>query len=258
MIALDGVAIRRSGRLLLDDVTLRLEPGALTVLLGPNGAGKSTLLGVMAGDLKPDSGAATLEGRPLADLGPAALARRRAVMMQAAALPFDFTVGEMVELGRLAHAGDTEARHDGEATADLRARLGLAPLWSRRYSTLSGGERQKVQFARALAQLWSPAGWAGKLLLLDEPTAALDLAQQQALMSQAADFARDGGTVMAITHDPNLALRHADHALLLRAGRLAATGPAAEVLTAESLGRCFGIGIAEARTASGRAALLVG
>lgn len=232
----DAVAVDVDGRRLLDDVSLQLRPGELHVLLGANGAGKSTLLHLLAGDHAPSRGQVTLDGRPVTDIPRRLLARRRAVLPQADHLDFAFTAREVVALGRYA-MGD----EDGPVIdAALRAADAL-PLADRPYPTLSGGERSRVRLARALAQLWpgDGAGTGGRYLLLDEPTAALDLPHQQACMRIIADMARRGVGVLAILHDPNLAMAHADRVSLLRDGRLLASGRPQTVLDAATLSRVY-------------------
>ena len=162
---------------LVEDVSLTLDAGKLTVILGANGAGKSTVLGALAGDLGPASGQALLDGAPLGAMPPRALAMRRAVVLQHAPMNFTLTVHEIVALSRSPFGNSSPAADDVEERA-LRE-LALMPLAGRDYSTLSGGERQRVQIARALAQLQHNAasGLPG-YLLMDEPTAHLDLKHQ--------------------------------------------------------------------------------
>lgn len=226
--------IRREGRQLLDGVDLHLEPGELHVVLGANGAGKSTLLHALAGDLRPAAGTVTLDGQPLHLMPVRALARRRAVLPQIDALDFAFTVREVVALGRYAAADDTDA-----IVAAALAATDTTALAERIYPTLSGGERSRVRLARALAQLWDVDDGAGRYLLLDEPTAALDLAHQQACMRIVTRFAAGGAAVLAVLHDPNLAMRYADRVSLLREGRLLASGPPREVLDAARLSAVY-------------------
>lgn len=164
-------------RTLIDDVSLTLSQGELVALIGPNGAGKSTLLRLLTGYLKPASGRCTLAGTPLADWPPDTLARYRAVMRQNTQPGFDWPVDAVVGMGRAPWTRSPEA----SVVEEVMAITGSLPLAGRRYSTLSGGEQQRIQLARALAQLWcdgAPRGW----LFLDEPTSALDLYHQQHLL----------------------------------------------------------------------------
>ncbi len=236
-----GVAI--GGRALLADVSVRLAAGSLTAVLGPNGAGKTTLLRVLAGDRRPDAGEALLDGRPIGASTMLGLARRRAVLSQQHAVAFGPTVAEVVQLGRLPHRGTPMARDAPAALDAVAEEFGLRAMWHRRYATLSGGEQQRTQLARAAAQLWRRGGdREGQALFLDEPGTALDLAQQSRALNFASRMAARGAAVMAILHDPNQAMR-ADQVVLLHAGRLIAAGPPGEVLTPACLGRCFGVEI---------------
>lgn len=257
-LAATGASLVADGRRLLNDVNLRLEPGTLHVLLGPNGAGKSTLLGLLAGDRAPHTGRVTLDDRALPDWSPAELARRRAVMMQRDELRFPFSVDEVVALGRL--PWQRRERSPAEQ-AVIRAALddaGAGPLSGRRYLALSGGERARVQLARALAQIHADAGDpAARYLLLDEPTASLDFAFQHQVLTRLRQLADRGVGVLAILQDPNLALRHADQVSLLAQGHLIASGNPATVLEPERLSGLYGLPIVAAVRPDGGCALLV-
>lgn len=239
-----------AGRRLVERVSLRVAPGQVHVLLGPNGAGKSTLLRLLAGELAPQSGSLELNGRPLASWTPGERARQRAVLPQLHGLAFGFTAAQVVALGRLPcpqHAAAAEAALIREALA----LAGVGALHDRLYITLSGGERARVQLARVLAQVLEPldgplAGCA-RFLLLDEPTASLDLAHQHDCLRAVRALAGRGLGVLLILHDPNLAMRYADAVTLLREGRALASGPPAQVLTAELLERLYRVPVALVR-----------
>ena len=258
MIAAAGLTVRaRGGRTLLDRVSLDMHPGVFTAVLGPNGAGKTTLLRALSGGLPPDAGDVTLDGTPLAAMARNALARRRAVLGQHQGLEFALTVADVVALGRLPFAGEPDARFDRVAIQAASDAFGLGGLWRRAYPTLSGGERQRAQLARVAAQLWRPPGGAGgtRALFLDEPTAALDLAQQGAAIAFAHRMAADGVAVLAILHDLNQAM-FADRVVLLRAGRIVADGPTAAIMQPATLQACFGVSVERLGRADGRDAFL--
>ena len=179
----------------IEDIGLTLEPGTLTIILGANGAGKSTVLGTLAGDLRPAAGEASLDGISLNAMPPRALAMRRAVVLQHAPMNFALTVDEIVALSRSPFGNSGPAADDVEERA-LRE-LALMPLAGRDYATLSGGERQRVQIARALAQLQHNAasGLPG-YLLMDEPTAHLDLKHQIIALEAARHFIDAGGAAL--------------------------------------------------------------
>jgi iron complex transport system ATP-binding protein len=243
------------GRGLLEGLSLELRPGQFHAVLGRNGAGKSTLLRLLAGELRPQSGEIQLNGRSLAAWTPRQRARQRAVLPQSESLRFGFTVEQVVGLGRFPcpqHRPEVER----QIVLDALGMAGVAALAPRRYPSLSGGERARVQFARVLAQVWEPlppeepdSGGLPRYLLLDEPTASLDLAHQHGCLTQARRFAAGGAGVLAVLHDPNLALRYADAVSVLENGRLIGQGPTAQVLTRELLERTYGVGIELLHTA---------
>lgn len=236
----------------VDGVSLSLSAGELLVIVGPNGAGKTSLTRLLTGEIAPTAGIIRLEGEALGAIPPWRLAARRAVMPQASRLAFPFTVGEVVRIG-LDGVGRALSRmeREGIISAALSA-ADIAHLVGRSYQTLSGGEQQRVQFARTLAQLQA-GGRDGsrQLLFLDEPVASLDLAHQIALMEQAAGLARTGIAVVAVLHDLNLAATFADRILVMSAGRAHALGRPADVLTRRLVAEVFGVDLArdEARIA---------
>ena len=225
---------------LIEDVTLAIRPGVLTAILGANGAGKSTALGVLAGDMRPARGEALLDGRPVGAFTPGALAERRAVVLQHAPMNFSLRVHEVVALSRTSRPNGANV----QAAIDERSLrcLGLMPLANRDYATLSGGERQRVQIARALAQLWHHAepGRAG-YLLMDEPTAYLDLKHQIVALEAAHAYAEAGGATLCILHDIGLAREFAGHVVLMRGGRIQAQGKPETLLTASIIADIYGI-----------------
>ncbi|MEZ5935176.1 MAG: heme ABC transporter ATP-binding protein [Alphaproteobacteria bacterium] len=237
-----NIRVEIGGARLLDDVSLALRPGCVTCLLGPNGAGKSTLLRVLSGALQPSRGEVRFGGRPLGDWPARDLARRRAVLSQSTSLGFAFTVAEVTALGRSPHRRSSSAAIDRRIIEAAMAAADVGHLARRHYPTLSGGEQQRGQLARVLAQLMDGSDrFDGKLLLLDEPTSSLDLAHQQQVLAIAAAVARAGGSVLAILHDLNLAAAVADEIGLMRAGRLIALGTPTDVLTADTIKAVFAI-----------------
>ena len=241
MLVADQVSLRAEGRTLLDDVSLALRPGEVHVLLGANGAGKSSLLKLLAGELAPHDGEVRLNGRRMQDWSPRERARRRAVLPQGDRLRFGFTVTEVVGLGRVSALTGTPEQ-ESILIADALQAVDAITLADRRYPSLSGGERQRVQLARVLVQLASPGDRTlhDRYLLLDEPTAALDLAHQHGCLALLRQKAQQGAGVLAVLHDLNLALRIADQVSLLHQGRVLAQGPPEETLQAELLQQAFG------------------
>ncbi|MEE4278956.1 MAG: heme ABC transporter ATP-binding protein [Halieaceae bacterium] len=237
-----AISVLRGGRRILSDVSLELAAGELLVVVGPNGAGKSTLLAALAGDGEVDEGEVTLDDRALDRFELDELAERRAVVGTPPRLAFDYTVRDVVAMGWL-HGDRYGLQSFGEALGAVLEANELEELARRTYMTLSSGERQRAEYARACLQLWRPEGEAGqpsRWLLLDEPTANLDVAHGVAMLESFAARARAGDGVLAVLHDLDLAARFADRVALLAGGELIALGAPAEVLTAERLTRVYG------------------
>lgn len=232
----EAASLVRQGRALVRDVSLSLMPGTVTVIVGPNGAGKSSLLKLLAGEVKPSSGRVTLDGADIRTLSPAALARRRAVLPQSSEVAFPFRVEEVVAIGLLGDQPSARARVER-----VLEQVDLPGFAARTYDSLSGGERQRVQLARALAQLEVMAPDQPGYLLLDEPTASLDLAHQLLVLRHARRHAEQGGAVLAILHDLNLAAMAADRLVVLVQGTIVAEGPPAEIMTDAIIGASFGV-----------------
>ncbi len=230
-------AKRRGGPRVVHGITLDISRGSLTGLLGPNGCGKTTLLKLLSGVLEPDSGEITLDGHRLRELTRRDVARRIAVVPQETHPAFDYTVMEMVLMGRHPHLGafQLEGPADLAIARDALAATGTEHLADRPYMTLSGGEKQRVVIAGALAQ--SP-----DVLLLDEPTASLDLGYQLEVQRLLARLNRERSVTMVLAmHDLNLAAALCDSLVLLRDGVMLAHGPAREVLTAAAVARLYDV-----------------
>lgn len=228
---LSGGSVRR----VLTGVNLAIGAGQVVGIVGPNGAGKSTLLRLATGRLAPSGGSVALDGKPIADYGRFELARSLAVVAQSPAAPAGFRVRDVVAMGRAPHLGlfGAAGRGDEAAVSEALAATGTVEFQDRRVETLSGGELQRVVFARALAQ-------QPRYLLLDEPTNHLDLRYQIELLAYARAQARNGLAVMLVLHDLNLAARSCDRLVVLAGGLKVAEGPPAQVLTAESIGAVYG------------------
>jgi iron complex transport system ATP-binding protein len=221
----------------LHDVSIDVERGTIVGLLGPNGSGKTTLLRLCAGMLRPDAGRVLLEGQPVATMARRELARRIAVVPQETHTAFDFTVIDMVLMGRYPHLGpfELEGAGDLEVARDALAATGTAALEARSFATLSGGEKQRVVIASALAQ-------AADMLLLDEPTAALDLGYQLDIAALLRRLNAERGTTLVVsTHDLNLAAALCQRVVLLKNGRVLAQGPTADTLTAANIRETYDV-----------------
>ena len=238
-----AVTVRLGRNVVLADVSLTLQPGQVAALIGPNGAGKSTLLRVLCGDLAPEAGSVSIGGRRIGTFGIQHLAETRAVMAQTPAVMFDFTVAEVVRMGWVQ---DALYRHEvaERAFAEVAAACKIEDLLERTYRTLSGGEQRRVQFARALLQIWRDNGDPEpRYLMLDEPTANLDLAHELAVLRMAREVADAGVGVLAVLHDLNLAARFADELTLLHNGRVVSSGSPCRVLDADTLAAVYGTSI---------------
>jgi iron complex transport system ATP-binding protein len=234
----NSLTYRPGPKSLLQNVSLTVRAGEVLAIIGANGAGKSTLLKLLSGDLKPSAGEVLLDNKPLTQWSPAALARRRAVLAQQHTLALAFQVRELVLLGRYPHFGGQPTAHDHAVVAAALDLVGLRHLAEREYPTLSGGEQQRAQLARVLAQVWEAEGG---VLLLDEPLTGLDLRHQHQTLAVARQLTRRGFGVVAVLHDLNLAAQYADQVLLLHQGRPVASGTPAEVLTPDYIQLGFGL-----------------
>jgi iron complex transport system ATP-binding protein len=244
VIALDGVTVRYGPATALAGVTEQVRGGEWLGLIGPNGAGKTTLLRVIAGLVRHD-GQVSIGGQPASGMSRRTLARLIAYVPQLPELPPEMTVGDYVLLGRTPHIGylrmETDA--DRRICAGLLDRLALSPMAGRRLATLSGGELQRTVLARALAQ-------QAPVLLLDEPTSALDLGRRVDALELVDKLRRERSlTVLSAVHDLTLAGQFADRLLLLDRGRVAVSGPPADVLREDVLASRFGPGIQVVTTA---------
>lgn len=223
------------GRAALREASLSIARGECVAITGPNAAGKSTLLRALCGALPDATGEIRLDGTELSSLSSIERARRVALVPQASRWDLDFTVRELVAMGRAPHTGTwgLETARDREIIAEAMTDADVAPLAERRFAELSGGERQRVLLARALAQ-------STPLLLLDEPTAHLDPGHQQLVLDRLLAHAARGGASVTVLHDLALASR-LHRVVVLEAGRIVADGPAAMVLTPDRLAATWGI-----------------
>ena len=230
----EHVTYRVGERTILNNVSLELTGGELVAIVGRNGAGKSTLLHLMTGLLPANEGAITLDGEPLRHLNRKDIARRIALLPQQARMTFGFPVHDIVRMGRHPHRGRFRAAspHDEALVDEVMQVTGTAPLAQRLITEVSGGERQLIMLAQALAQ-------EPQFLLLDEPTANLDIAHQCHVMRLLQQLAAAGIGVVAVIHDLSLAVRCFPRLIVLDDGAIVADGPAAEILTAEMITRVF-------------------
>jgi len=235
-VQVDGVCWSVDGQPILNDVSLEIEPGSLVGLIGPNGSGKSTLLRCVYRLYRPDSGAITLDGEDLQRLGSRESARRTAVVLQEYPTDFQFTVKEIVSMGRNPHKGmfDMDNDQDYRVVRDALGQVGMTHFANRNFNTLSGGEKQRVIIARTLAQ-------QAQFLVLDEPTNHLDIRYQLETMELVKGL---GITTLAALHDLNIAAGYCDAIYVIDGGRIVASGPPQQVLQPDLIEEVFGVGSA--------------
>lgn len=229
------------GNALLEDINLQLAPGQVLGILGPNGAGKTSLLNLLCGATALTAGEMLLGNRPIADWSIRQRACAQAVLPQQSSLNFPYTVEEVVLLGRTPHA--TGSSVDREVLAAALEATDTCALRDRLYTRLSGGERQRVQLARVFAQVWRAQDAPLRLLLLDEPTTALDLSHQQLIMESARRQASQGSAVVMVLHDFNLAARYTDLCLVLDQGRQQALGSPKDIFTQDMFREVFKVDV---------------
>ncbi|MEY3615687.1 MAG: hypothetical protein RLZZ518_688 [Actinomycetota bacterium] len=240
-----NLVVTRTNTTLLNDVSLEVTTGELVAVLGPNGAGKSTLLGALSGDFPLAGGLVAINENNIATMTPKTLARLRAVLPQQIAISFPFTVREIVAMGR----GPWLDGNDDERIESAMQRLEVTALQKRTYQTLSVGEQARVSMARVLAQ-------DTPLLLLDEPTAVLDIGQQERFLAIARTLVDEGRGVVAVLHDLNVAMRFATRVVVLHEGRCVASGDPQSVLTPALLSNVYHQNIQVTTTTEGRSVIL--
>jgi len=233
VISLSGVSLARSGVNHLQDITVGFPAASHTVILGENGSGKSTLLDVISGDIDIDQGTVSVFGKDLQSYTLPELAKYRAYLKQHQGLGFDLTVFDVVKLGAI----NAEVNRDVLVEEVLQA-LGLEDLRDQLYPNLSGGEKQRVQIARVLAQCWQAKN---QICLLDEPMSSLDIKYQQQLSGLLKQLTNRGLTLISVMHDLEVAHNEADNLLLLKAGEIIDFGPVGQVFTDENIQETFEI-----------------
>ncbi len=240
MAEVEGVSYRVGDVLILDDVSVSFAPNRFNVILGPNGAGKSTLLKIATGLLAPSTGEVRYGDRLVSAYAAPALARKRAVLSQRVELAFPLSVEEVVLMGRYPHYGRSPSARDREIVSRSLELVGMSGRRRQQYPTLSGGEQQKVQLARVLAQIWNyDEPREPKYLFLDEPTTSLDVHYQLHLLDVARGLLDHQCTVIAILHDITMALQYGDVFFIMENGRIAHEARDAAEIPVELVERVF-------------------
>ncbi len=242
MLTAENISVRIGRTTVVDAINTAVVPGKVLALLGPNGAGKSTLLRTLSGEIEPATGQVRMDGQIVKSSTRHRQAKQRGVMPQHSTLNFPFSAIEVALMGRIPHIGrGVETPHDIAIASASLQRTDVSHLRDRSYPTLSGGEGQRVHFARVLTQIWEESSAGNRYLLLDEPTSSLDLAHQHRTLSTARELAASGVGVAMVVHDLNLAAEYADTILLMKNGRERATGTPEEVLTPDNIREVYNI-----------------
>lgn len=239
MLQLQTVNYHIKQKKILADVSFSANQGELIAVVGANGAGKSTLLKLISQELLPSRGVICWKSKPFAKATLKQMALERAILTQNIHMSQDFPVNEVVLMGRYPHFKHQPSKYDWDVVHQVSEQTGIKAFAQRNYASLSGGEKQRVQLARALAQLHQNEDAKAKLLLLDEPLNNLDIRYQHRCLELTQSFAQKGNVVLLVIHDLNLAALYADKILLLNEGRVEAYGTPVEVLTEESLQKCY-------------------
>lgn len=237
MLQISNLSLNYDGVNVLRKVDLTIAAGEVVIVLGPNGAGKSSLLKVASGEIRANEGSVLFQGRPLRDWALNDKARKMAVLPQQSLLNFPYSVTEVVLLGRTPH--DSGVRTDNSIVDQVLKAVDAEYLKGKIYTHLSGGEKQRVQLARVLAQQWPTDDDQERLLILDEPTSALDYSHQKMVAAELIKLARNGGSVVTAMHDLNLAASCADKMVLMCCGEVRACGTPDSVLQTELLKEVF-------------------
>lgn len=238
MLRVENITYEINKRTLVKNLSFSMHCGELVAVLGANGAGKSTLVKMLSGEKKTSEGNILLNGKPVHSYGSAELALKRAVLSQHNVVNVDFLVKEIVMMGRYPHYRNNPGVRDQEIVQQTMDICGVSELEERSVLTLSGGEQQRVQLARVLAQIWD---CPGALLIMDEPVSGMDIQYQQQTLAIVAALARKGFMVIAVLHDINLAAQYADRILMLKNGRKWHDGTPAEVLNTKNVYNIFSI-----------------
>lgn len=242
MLEIKNAGIAIGNKWLVRDVSYQFQPGKCYMLCGPNGAGKSTLLKLLSGQMLPDEGVVLYNGSKINHRKKEQYAQYRAVLSQQVDIHFPMEVEEIILMGRYPHFDARPRKKDYEICEAVMALQNLEAFRGRNFLTLSGGEKQRVQFARVLAQIWEMPEEGSRILLLDEPISALDIKYQFDFLHHVKNFINDRTIVIAILHDLNLALNYGDEILLLNEGKLFSSGAPREVLSPQNVERVFHIG----------------
>lgn len=241
MLKTSAISYHAGKKQILNNISAEFSPGEFNMILGPNGSGKSTFLKIFSGDIHHYNGAVTYGDKKITAIKKEELAKLRAVMSQQSDLIFPLTVEEVVMMGRYPHFSFNPTKKDDTICDEVIERMRLTNFRDRNYLTLSGGEKQRVQFARFLAQIWQQQPGELRYLFLDEPLTSLDINYQQEFLQVAKELVNATTVLIAVMHDINLAAHYGDKLFFLKNGELAATGKPKEMLTEALIEKVFDV-----------------
>jgi iron complex transport system ATP-binding protein len=241
MLRTENISYSVGQKQILRDISVEFLPGEFNMILGPNGSGKSTFLKIFSGDITDHTGHVFYGNSEVRKLKKEQLAQERAVMSQQPELSFPLSVEEVVLMGRYPHFGFNPGKKDNSICDEVISRMDLGSFRERNYLTLSGGEKQRVQYARVLAQIWERPLSGMRYLYLDEPLTSLDINYQQEFLQIAKKFLGPETIIVAVMHDINLATQYADRLFFLKEGRLVAHGKASEILNEKLIEEVFAV-----------------
>ena len=228
-------------KLILNDINAQFNPGEFNMILGPNGSGKSTFLKIFSGEISKYDGSVFYANQKIAHLKKEELAKRRAVMSQQPELSFPLMVDEVVMMGRYPHFTFNPGKKDEAICNEVTERMNLSAFKERNYLTLSGGEKQRVQYARVLAQIWEKPDTGFRYLFLDEPLTNLDINYQQEFLQIAREFTKADTVLIAVMHDINLAIQYADKLFFLKEGELVSSGKPKDIVSESMIESVFNV-----------------
>jgi iron complex transport system ATP-binding protein len=228
-------------KLILNGISAEFLPGEFSMILGPNGSGKSSFLKIFSGEISEYDGSVLYKDYKISKIKKEELAKYRAVMSQQPELSFPLMVDEVVMMGRYPHFTFNPGKKDEDICNEVMERMNLSSFKERNYLTLSGGEKQRVQYARVLAQIWEKPKTGSRYLFLDEPLTSLDINYQQEFLQIAREFTKEDTILIAVMHDINLAIQYADKLFFLKEGGLVASGRPKEIINEGLIEKVFNV-----------------
>lgn len=241
MLKTENIQYSIGAKKILNNINVEFIPGEFNMILGPNGSGKSSFLKIFSGEINKYEGAVFYDDKKIAHFKKEVLAKQRAVMSQQPELSFPLMVEEVVMMGRYPHFTFNPNKKDIDICNQVMERMNLIPFKERNYLTLSGGEKQRVQYARVLAQIWEKPASGFRYLFLDEPLNSLDINYQQEFLQIAKEFTKDDTVLVAVMHDINLAVQYADKLFFFKEGELMAHGKPNDILTSALIKNVFDV-----------------